>query len=239
METELAKKIEAFRVEVSQKAEHIVFSVFPSKIIELQELITSTASANSPFHPSNISTTDTSVYSPSQPNSDEPATRKRRLENGVDEQGVRFTGKVASNKSISALHDTVKRECEQLAANVDAVKVWITLTMPKIEDGDNFGVQVQEECLSELHRAQESAYNIRDVARQDYITRAKLCSKLLKYPNVEDYIIALKEHDGKQVFYARQHIIDVRNLYASLMDLLQKNISKIRSPKANNSGGMY
>ncbi|KAF8922161.1 proteasome activator pa28, REG alpha/beta subunit [Mucidula mucida] len=239
METELAKKIEAFRAEVSQKAEHIVFNVFPSKIIELQELITSTASSNSPFHPSNISLTDASVYSPSQPNSDEPATRKRRLDNGVDEQGARFTGKVASNKHISGLHDTVKRECEQLATNVDAVKVWITLTMPKIEDGDNFGVQVQEECLSELHRAQESAYNIRDVARQDYITRAKLCSKLLKYPNVEDYIIALKEHDEKQLFYGRQHIVDVRNLYASLMDLLQKNISKIRSPKANNSGGMY
>lgn len=43
------------------------------------------------------------------------------------------------------------------------------------------------EVLGELHRAQESAYNIRDATRQDYIARAKLCSKLLKYPNVEDY----------------------------------------------------
>lgn len=47
------------------------------------------------------------------------------------------------------------------------------------------------ECLSELHRAHESALNLRDLARQAYIARGKLCSKLLKYPNVEDYTARL------------------------------------------------
>ena len=69
--------------------------------------------------------------------------------------------------------------------------------------GDNFGVQIQEggkvssvhhlsltvetEVLAEVHRAQESAYNLRDFARQNHINRAKICSKLIKYPHVEDY----------------------------------------------------
>lgn len=47
------------------------------------------------------------------------------------------------------------------------------------------------EVLGELHRSQESAYNIRDATRQDYIARAKLCSKLIKYPNIEDYKVCL------------------------------------------------
>lgn len=46
------------------------------------------------------------------------------------------------------------------------------------------------EVLSELCRSQESAYNIRDSTRQSHIARAKLCSKLIKYPNVEDYKVA-------------------------------------------------
>jgi len=111
--------------------------------------------------------------------------------------------------------------------------------MPKMEDGDNFGVQVQEEVLAEVHRAQDSSHNIRDSVRAHHIARGKLCSKLLKYPNLEDYALALKNHDDKQAYLAREHIIDLRNIYAVLTDILQKNIAKIRAPKGNNSGSMY
>jgi proteasome activator subunit 3 (PA28 gamma) len=104
------------------------------------------------------------------------------------------------------------------------------------------------EVLSELHRAQDSAYNLRDAARQDYIARAKLCSKIIKYPNVQDYPVclldslsivikddrpaylsqlALKEHDEKQLYLARQHLFDIRNVYAVSTDIIQKNIVKV------------
>ena len=39
--------------------------------------------------------------------------------------------------------------------------------------------------------------------------------------------MALKEHDQKQLFFARQHILDIRNVYASLTDMMHKNISKV------------
>ena len=46
------------------------------------------------------------------------------------------------------------------------------------------------EVLTELHRSQESAYNLRDAARQSHFNRAKICSKIIKYPNVEDYVVS-------------------------------------------------
>ena len=55
--------------------------------------------------------------------------------------------------------------------------------------GDNFGVQIQEEVLNEIHRSQESAYNLRDAARQHSLQRAKICSKVVKYPHVEDWTV--------------------------------------------------
>ncbi|KAK0208864.1 proteasome activator pa28 REG alpha/beta subunit [Desarmillaria ectypa] len=244
MNKHLTTEIEKFRTSLASSAEDIAFRTFPSKSRELQEIIQAFDSSASPFHSSHASTTtDATVYPPHDDHfSEESPNKKRRLADPVDSnalQNVRFTNSVIANRHISGLHAIVKRECEQLSSTVDQVKMWITLAMPKIEDGDNFGVQIQEEVLSELHRAQESAYNLRDTARQDYITRAKLCSKLIKYPNLEDYTLALKEHDEKQIYFSRQHIIDIRNMYASLMDLVQKNITKIRAPKANNSRALY
>ena len=79
--------------------------------------------------------------------------------------------------------------------------------------------------------------------RAQHGARAKLCAKLIKYPNIEDYVvstivvigslvpliarialvqIALKDHDEKQLFMIRQHLHDVRNVYAILFDILQK-----------------
>ena len=40
--------------------------------------------------------------------------------------------------------------------------------------------------------------------------------------------LALKEHDQKQLYVARQNLFDIRNVYAILTDILHKNINKVR-----------
>ena len=40
--------------------------------------------------------------------------------------------------------------------------------------------------------------------------------------------MALKEHDQKQIYVARQNLFDLRNVYAILTDILHKNINKVR-----------
>lgn len=248
MEPELAKEVNDFHKTVASSGEDIIFRRFPKKILELHQLIQTTAAPDSPFHILHAErSTDTTIYPPSiEPLLNGPGPKKRRREDEIDTTiSSRATGdvsnfRIVANEHMSKnVHNTVKQESQQLAAMIDDVKLWVTLTMPKIEDGDNFGVQIQEEVLTELHRAQESAYNLRDTARQDYLARAKICSKIIKYPHVEDYCLALKEHDEKQLYLARQHLLDLRNMYAVLADLVQKNISKIRAPKANNSVGLY
>jgi proteasome activator subunit 3 (PA28 gamma) len=256
MDTEIAAKFETFKTIVASQGEETVFRVFPSKVLQLQSLIDSTSSSASPFHPSCALThTDTTIYSPPSgiESTEEPHAKKRKRDDASDQTtAVNGTSSpsnalshcvypnlVKSNKNMSKLHEIIRQEAQELATFVDKVKLWVNLTMPKIEDGDNFGVQIQEEVLGELHRAQESAYNLRDAPRGDHLTRAKICSKLIKYPHVEDYALALEDHDEKQHFLARQHLVDIRNLYAVLTDLIHKNINKIRSPKANNSVNLY
>ncbi|KAF7347638.1 Proteasome activator pa28, REG alpha/beta subunit [Mycena venus] len=269
MEKDLAARLEAFQKHACVTGENVVFRVFPAKILELQEMIQSTSSPSSPYHRDQTSTTtDATVYpapaESSQANGEQPQLKKRKMDDSSlastvltnDTQHARLPSLVHANKHMGTLHATLKRECEQLVTLTDQVKLWISLTMPKIEGGDNFGVQIQEEVVAELLRSQESAFNLRDSARNDYLTRAKICSKLIKYPNVEDYTLALKEHDDNQFYLARQHLVDLRNIYAVLTDLIHKNIAKvrqlgsslerclihglqIRAPRGNNSVGLY
>jgi hypothetical protein len=42
--------------------------------------------------------------------------------------------------------------------------------------------------------------------------------------------LSLKEHDEKQFFFTRQNLIDIRNVYAVLTDILHKNIAKAGFP---------
>ncbi|KAI0803214.1 proteasome activator pa28 REG alpha/beta subunit [Irpex lacteus] len=250
LDKDTKKKLD-FHANAAVAAEDVLFKTFPSKILALQQLIDSSASPTSPFHPSHSSSTDTTVYPPpASPTSEEPESKKRKLEDGLANgshglttanapDGARYLNHTVANKHLATVHGLIKKECEELAEAIDKVKLWINLSMPKIEDGDNFGVQIQEEVLSELHRSQESAYNLRDSARQSHLNRAKLCSKLIKYPHVEDYTLALKEHDQRQLYIARQNLFDIRNVYAILTDILHKNINKIRAPKGNNATGLY
>jgi len=250
VDKEVAKRLEEFGKNATDAANEIVYRVFPEKILELQKLIDSMSDATFPFHLSHLDgSTDSTVYPP--PPTDEPESKKRKLTGDASTNGIlaaghssdlrhaRYPNVMRANKQTITLHTMLKRECEKLAENCDKVKLWVNLSMPKIEDGDNFGVQIQEEVLTELHRSQESAYNLRDAARLDHVNRAKLCSKIIKYPHIEDYALALKEHDEKQFYVARQNLYDLRNVYAILNDILHKNMAKIRSPKGNNSSGMY
>jgi hypothetical protein len=51
------------------------------------------------------------------------------------------------------------------------------------------------DILAELHRAQDAALNLRNIARDDHLSRAKICSKLIKYPNIADYKVSFAEYE--------------------------------------------
>ncbi len=52
------------------------------------------------------------------------------------------------------MQQTLKKEVMELVEMLNTVKIWIQLNIPKIEDGNNFGVSIQEETVSELGRAE-------------------------------------------------------------------------------------
>lgn len=56
--------------------------------------------------------------------------------------------------------------------------MWVSLLIPKIEDGNNFGVSVQEDTLAEIQQVEVEATNYLEQVSRYYVSRGKLISKV-------------------------------------------------------------
>lgn len=143
----------------------------------------------------------------------------------------RYIGKIESHKQIFDEFEKMKAEAAELVEMTGNVKLWINLNVPRIEDGNNFGVEIQAEATQELTRVEDFAFNLYDAIFKYYMARAKLASKILKYPNIYDYQEGIKELDEKEWLYIKITKVDMRNNYSMLYDLLTKNWEKVVKPK--------
>lgn len=113
------------------------------------------------------------------------------------------------------------------------------LNIPTIEDGNNFGVSVQEDTVGELGRAESDAFSVLEATTRYYVSRGKLVSKMLKYPMIHDYRVSVIEFDEKEYLRLRLCILDLRNNCAGIYDLINKNHEKIEKPRSSHNQLLY
>merc|ERR1712196_381847 len=113
------------------------------------------------------------------------------------------------------------------------VKTWISLNIPRIEDGNNFGVGVQEECVAEVGRVEDSGFEVLEMMTKYFQTRARIVHKMTKHSELEDYQRAVIECDYMQNANMRICLEDVRNNFMVLHDLLVKNLEKLKRPRGS------
>lgn len=72
------------------------------------------------------------------------------------------------------------------------VIVVVQLNIPKVEDGNNFGVSIQEESVNDLAKAEDTSFSLLDGINKYFMTRGKLVSRMGKYPGVKDYLVCIQ-----------------------------------------------
>ncbi|KAK6043890.1 proteasome activator pa28 beta subunit [Cooperia oncophora] len=176
---------------------------------------------------------------------DAPVAKKRKLadfdpsaNNGTPIYGF-INGTVPCNAHLADLMDQIRPLLRDAVENVNKVKMWITLLIPRIEDGNNFGVSIQEETLSEVRNVESEAASFLDQMSRYFTSRAKLLTKVAKYPHVDDYRRAILDMDEKQFINVRLVVLEMRNHFSTLYDIITKNIEKIKKPRNSNMEMLY
>uniref|UniRef100_UPI00359024FC proteasome activator complex subunit 3-like n=1 Tax=Myxine glutinosa TaxID=7769 RepID=UPI00359024FC len=248
LEGENIKKIEMFRERISKEAEELVAKLFPKKLVDLdaflQEDILNVTDLSTLHSELNIPIPDPIVLSNNHDGIDNHQGKKRKLTTTESDcEGTKvyafLNGNVRSNQNLVTLIERIKPEIRTLMDKCNTVKMWIQLMIPKIEDGNNFGVSVQEDTVAELRTVEGEAASFLDQISRYYVSRAKLVAKVAKYPHVEDYRRTVDELDEKEYLSLRIIVSELRNHYVLLHDVIIKNIEKIKKPRSANTEALY
>lgn len=62
--------------------------------------------------------------------------------------------------------------------------MWILFLIPRIEDGNNFGVSIQEDTLGEIRTVESESASYFDQVSRYYMSRGKIVAKIAKYPHI-------------------------------------------------------
>jgi len=224
--------------------------VFPKKIIELNALLESDKFSLARLSDLTVKL-NIPVPDPKLVKTDAATGKKRKADclndsndNDIAVQGTPVilfpNGMIPVNSLIVECINLVKPQAIELIGYANQIKMWINFLIPKIEDGNNFGVSIQEDTLAEARQVESEAASYLDQISRYYLTRGKIISKVAKYPHVEDYRRTVSELDEKEFFSLRLVITELRNHYASLHDVITKNLEKIKKPRStNNTDNMY
>ncbi|XP_010864862.1 proteasome activator complex subunit 3 isoform X2 [Esox lucius] len=250
VDNELKTKVDAFRERITGEAEELVASFFPKKLLELDHFlkdpILNICELKEIHSEINLTVPDPILLSDIHDGLEAQNAKKRKLEDGSGADKVAGTkvfvmpgGMMKSNTKLVDLIEKVKPEIRTLIEKCNTVKMWVQLLIPRIEDGNNFGVSIQEETVAELRTVEGEAASYLDQISRYYITRAKLVSKIAKYPHVEDYRRTVTEIDEKEYISLKIIVSELRNQYVTLHDMILKNIDKIKKPRSSNAEALY
>lgn len=246
---ETTQKVQEYKDTLIKKAEELIIKGFPEKIVKLNDLLATPEFAERNFtdvyQDLNIPVPDPIDLNNTEgekADSEEPAAKRAR----VDLSSVSGTkvmalpnGRVLCNTPICDLIKVVKPVIRALVEDSNLLKMWISFMIPKIEDGNNFGVSIQEDTLAEIQSVETEAAAFFDQISRYFVSRAKVVSKVAKYPHIDDYRRAVQELDEKEFLSLWLVLSEVRNRYCSLHDIVIKNMEKLKKPRSSNAESLY
>lgn len=259
MPNDTIRKVQVYKDTLIKKAEHLIIQGFPEKIVSLNELLATPMFSERNFdevhQDLNIPVPDIVVVNHHENNdssskkssledggdADQPNPKRARVDNMVSGMKVMSlpTGSVPCNEPLCEMIKIVKPIIRKLVEDSNLLKMWISFMIPKIEDGNNFGVSVQEDTLAEIQAVESEAAAFFDQISRYFLSRAKVVSKVAKYPHIEDYRRAVVELDEKEYLSLWLVVCEVRNRYSSLHDIVIKNMEKLKKPRSSNTENLY
>ncbi|KAM9061611.1 proteasome activator complex subunit 1 isoform X2 [Sarcophilus harrisii] len=148
-------------------------------------------------------------------------------------------GPVSCNDKIVTLISRLKPEIKDVKEQLNLVSMWLQLQVPRIEDGNNFGVAVQEKVFELMTTLRTKLDGFQTQISKYFSERGDAVAKAAKQPHVGDYRQLVHELDEAQYGETRLMVMEIRNTYAVLYDIILKNFEKIKKPRGDTKGMIY
>ncbi|KAM6971265.1 proteasome activator complex subunit 1 [Tautogolabrus adspersus] len=244
---ESKKQVDDFAQKLTKEAEELVSKFFPQKIEELQMLLKTSFSCDdlaSLKAPLDIPIPDRAKEEAKLKKKEEKEAKEGKKDKDKDgdkeeEDSGPPCGPICSNERVESLLHEVNPQIQTLKEKLNTVSMWVQLQIPKIEDGNNFGVAVQEKVFELLTNTRTKIEGFQTQISKYYSERGDAVAKAAKQSHVGDYRQLVHELDQYQYWELRLVVLDIRNTYAVLFDIINKNFDKIKKPRGEGKALIY
>ena len=230
------KELKALKEETKKTLDKLVLDKFPKKILELDKLITDK------FDPKNMMKIKSTVNIPipDKPKDGQPSTGSTQDKTGVDKRIFLFPNGVnETNDQMLKLSEEVRPLVLDFVADMRALKFAIKLMVPKVEDGNNFGVEIQSEVIYSITNSEQTATVRLSQFKAHFQSRGNIVTWIARWPHCDDYRRCLQESDQKFFLILCLIVRELRDDYICLNDLIVKNLEKIKNPRPARDISIY
>lgn len=230
-----AVKVEDFRQSLYLEAGNLFSSFIPQKIIQLDALLRDEL----------FSITDMNLLKAPLdiPIPDPPSPEDEEMETDKNEEAEKKKppkcGFIKGNEKIMMLLEKVKPEIIAFRETIITVSSWIQHLIPKIEDGNDFGVAIQEKILERIAAVKTKAEAFQTNINKYFTERGDAVAKASKETHVMDYRSLVHDKDVAIFSELRVIVLDIRGFYAEFYDIINKNLDKVTNPKGEEKPSMY
>uniref|UniRef100_A0A673D087 Proteasome activator complex subunit 2 n=1 Tax=Sphaeramia orbicularis TaxID=375764 RepID=A0A673D087_9TELE len=225
------------QVNYTYKAENLFSRYIPDKITNLDALlkddalnVKDTSSLKAPL--------EIPIPDPPSPDDEEMETDKNEDDEKKKKKPPKC-GFLKSNEKILLLIERVKPEIVDLRETIINLSSWINFLIPKIEDGNDFGVAIQEKILERITAVRTKVDTYQTNLNKYFTERGDAVAKASKETHVMDYRSLV--HDKDEAIYSeiRVIVLEIRGFYVEMYTMVIKNLEKVTNPKGEEKPPMY
>lgn len=240
------QQVDNFCQNLNKEGEELIKTYFPQKIEEMQLMLTTS------FICKDLDTLKVLLDIPMPDPAKEEAKRKKKeaeqkkkgekekdKDSDKEEDAGPPCGPICTNETVETLLKNTKAEISNLKEKLNTLALWMQLQVPKVEDGNNFGVAVQEKVFEHLTNTRTKIEGFQTAVAKYALERGDAVAKAAKNPHVGDYRALVHQLDQYLYCELRLIVIEIRNIYAVLFDLITKNYLKIKKPKGDGKALIY
>ncbi|KRX21268.1 Uncharacterized protein T07_4841 [Trichinella nelsoni] len=226
--------LDVWKQELGSKAEALVLEAFPRKGRYVDELMNSQFSMDRlPEIMAGSINSDTLRQHSNLTSSCSTSAEK------VGDSDNRDENSMLCNKMLVEMNNLLMRLLHEMCEDSGILMRWLGFLIPRMQGGNNFGVSVQLKTLKEVTSVRKSASVALQLLSRYYNIRGESIKKLLKHPQIEDYLFLIQSIDRRHFFTIRVIMTTLRNNYFGLHDHFLKNIDLIRNPRSDNTHSGY